>query len=317
MRSANLRAVDSPATDPAGPRPPTSGPARLGALARSAWPVRAAWLALPLVTGPALGDALAGASRPVQVVASIGAWGAWAAALVATLVPTTVSLTALRLAAPSAVAAALAAVVADGPGAATIVGLAGALVVALVALAPETADVFVDGSSYGDERRLPLRTPAGLLLGPVELAWAAVAVGVAAGPLLLAARQWVAGAVALAVGLVAARWGVRAMHTLARRWLVFVPTGIVIHDPLTLLDPVLVRRNLVASFGPAPAGSEALDLTGGASGLALELRVTGLIELLPVGPQRGSTDLVEAAAVLVTPSRPGRVVAEARRRRIG
>ena len=309
--------MDAPATDPSGPPAARSGRARIDAIVHSAWPVRVAWLALPLVAGPALSDALAEASRPVQLVAGIGIWGAWAAALVATLVPTTVSLTALRLAAPSAVAATLVALVTDGAHAATVAGLAGALVVALVALAPETAEAFVDGSSYGDERRLPLRTPAGLLLGPVELAWAAVAVGVAAGPLLLAARQWVTGAVALALGAVAAVWGVRVLHTLARRWLVFVPTGIVLHDPLILLDPILVRRSQVASFGPARAGSPAVDLTGGASGLALELRVTDPLELLPVGARRGATDLVEADAVLVTPSRPGRVVAEARRRRVG
>jgi hypothetical protein len=317
MRSANLRAVDSPAADPSGPRATTPRRDRLGALARSAWPVRVSWLALPLLVGPALGDALAGASRPVQLVASIGAWAAWAAALVATLVPTTVSLTALRLAAPSGVAAALAALVADGPGPATVTGLAGALVVAMIALAPETAEVFVDGSSYGDERRLPLRTPAGLLLGPAELAWAAVVAGVAAGPLLLAARQWAAGAAAVVVGVVAAWWGARALHTLARRWLVFVPTGVVIHEPLTLLDPILVRRNQVLAFGPAPADSEALDLTGGASGLALEMRLIVPIEVVTAGPRRGSAELAEVTAVLVTPSRPGRVVAEARRRRIG
>ena len=52
-------------------------------------------------------------------------------------------------------------------------------------------------------------------------------------------------------------------------------------------------------------------------GLALELRVTEPVELLPVGARRGAADLVETGAVLVTPSRPGRVVAEARRRRLG
>lgn len=317
MRSANLRAVDSPAAHPSGPGAPSAGRARLAALAHSAWPARLAWLVLPLVTGPALGDALADTSRPVQVVASVGAWAAWAAALVATLVPTTVSLTALRIAAPSAVAAALAALVADGPGPATVVGLAGALVAALVALAPETAEAFVDGSSYGDERRLPLRTPAGLLLGPIELAWAAVVAGVAAGPLLLAAEQWVAGAVALAVGLPAARWGVLALHTLARRWLVFVPAGVVVHDPLTLLDPILLRRNLVAALGPAPADSTALDLSGGAPGLALEARLTGPVELLPAAPRGATAELVTVESVLVTPARPGRALAEARRRRIG
>jgi hypothetical protein len=297
--------------------PETTARARLAALAHSPWPVRAAWLILPLVTGPAIGDALSDASRPVQSVASVGAWAGWAAVLVATLVPTTVSLTALRVAAPSAVVAALVALVADGTGPATVVGVAGALVAALAALAPETAEAFVDGSSYGDERRLPLRTPAGLLAGPVELAWSAVAAGIATGPLLLAAGRWIAGLVALAVGLPAAWWGVRVLHTLARRWLVFVPTGVVVHDPLTLLDPILLRRNLVAALGPAPADTRALDLTGGAPGLALEIRLVEPVELLPAGPRGATAELVEVGAVLVTPARPGRVVAEARRRRIG
>lgn len=282
----------------------------------TAWPVRVAWGVLPLLVGPALGDALGDASRPVQLVASVGAWAIWSGVLVATLVPTTLSLTALRLAAPSAVAAAAAALVATGPTTAAVVGLAAALAAALVALAPETAEVFVDGSSYGDERRMPLKVPVGLLAGPVELAWLAVVAGVTAGPLLLAAEQWVVGALALALGVPLVRWGVRAMHTLARRWLVFVPTGVVVHDPLTLVDPVLLRRGVVTSFGPAPADTRALDLTAGAAGLALEARLAQAVSVLPVAHRRRPTELVEAEALLVTPSRPGRVVAEARRRRL-
>ncbi|MBN2624256.1 MAG: hypothetical protein JXA83_12840 [Acidimicrobiales bacterium] len=303
--------------DAAVPRDDAPVRARLGAVAHSAWPVRLTWLVLPLLAGPALGDALGDASRPVQVVASVGLWAAWLAVLVATMVPTTVSLTALRIAAPGAVAASLVALGATGATAAGVVGVVAALCAGLAALAPETAEVFVDGSSYGDERRLPLRVPAALLLGPAELAWAAVAAGVCAGPLLLAARQWVAGAVALAVGAAAAVWGVRVLHALARRWLVFVPAGVVVHDPLTLVEPVLLRRAVVRSFGPAPADTSAVDLTGGASGLALEALLTDPVSVVPVAPRRTPTELKDVTAVLVTPSRPGRVVAEARRRRIG
>src|SRR5918995_1540676 len=90
------------------------------------WPARLTWLLLPLVSGPALGDALNGTSRPVQVVASVGLWVGWAAVLVATLVPTTVSLTALRVVAPAAVVAPGAALVAGDTSTADTVGLAGA-----------------------------------------------------------------------------------------------------------------------------------------------------------------------------------------------
>jgi hypothetical protein len=279
------------------------------------WPARLTWLVLPLVAGPSFGDALDGASRPVQVVAGLGLWGGWAAVLVATLVPATVTLTALRVAAPAAVAFAVAAAVAGGVSAADGVALGSTALAALAAFWPVTGEVFVDGSSYGDERRLPLRVPGPLAAGPLELVWAVVVAGTVAGPLLLAARQWVAGLVALVVGLAAAWWGVRVLHTLSRRWVVFVPAGLVVHDPLALVDPVLVTRGAVRSLGPAPADSDALDLTRGAFGLALELRVAEPVTLLVVRG-RGASDSVTADAVLVTPTRPGALLTEARRRRL-
>jgi hypothetical protein len=282
-----------------------------------AWPARVTWLALPVLMGPALGDALDDASRPVQVVASTGLWLGWAAVLVATLVPTTVSLTGLRVAAPAAVVAALAAVVADGGSAATVAGLAGALVAALAAFWPGTGEAFVAGSSYGDERRMPLRVPGPLLAGPLALVWAATAAGVAAGPLLLAARQWIAGAAVLAVGFPVAAVAIRSLHTLARRWLVFVPNGLVVHDPLALAEPVLLRRADVRSFGPAPADTAALDLTRGALGLALEVTLAPPVSVVLAGRgRRGASEATTAAALLVAPTRPGAVLAEARRRRL-
>jgi hypothetical protein len=281
-----------------------------------AWPARVTWLVLPVLLGPAVGDALDDASRPVQVVASVGLWLGWAAVLVATLVPTTVSLTALRCATPAAVVTAVAATVADGASAATVVGLVAALVAALAAFWPGTGEAFVAGSSYGDERRMPLRIP-GPLLVPLVLVWAATAAGVAAGPLLLAARQWIAGAAALAVGLPVAVVAFRSLHTLARRWLVFVPNGVVVHDPVALAEPVLLRRADVRSFGPAPADTAALDLTRGALGLALEVTLAPPVPVVLAGGRRqGVSEATTAAALLVCPTRPGAVLAEARRRRL-
>jgi hypothetical protein len=279
------------------------------------WPARVTWILLPLVAGPALADALDGASRPVQLVASLGLWIGWAGVLVATLVPSTMSLTALRVAAPAAVAATLAAAVTGGVERADVVAVTGAVLAALATLWPVTTETFVDGSSYGDERRLALRVPAPLLLGPVEAVWALVVAGVAAGPLLLAARQWVLGALALAAGLPAAWWGVRTLHTLSRRWVVLVPGGMVLHDPLAIVDPVLLRRAAVRSFGPAPADTDALDLTRGALGLALELRLTEPVPLLVVRG-RGASETVSTDHLLVTPARPGALLVEARKRRL-
>jgi len=290
------------------------------------WPVRAAWLLLPLLAGPVLAGALDDTARATQVVASLGLWAGWLAGLLATLLPRTVTLTAVRLLASAAVVAvAWAAIDAGtgGSGEATAVGwrvagLVNGLVAAVLAFAPETGRLFVDGSSYGDEQRFPLRVPAPLLAGPVPLAWLAVVVGATAGPLLLAAKLWVVGAVALVAGCAAAWWGVRALHVLARRWVVLVPAGLVLHDQLALADPILLRREEVQGLDPALADTDALDLTRGALGLALELTLVGPVALtLAAAGPTGTAEAVKAERLLFTPTQPGALLAAARPRRLG
>jgi hypothetical protein len=298
-----------------------SGAQRTGLSARAltSWLLRLLWFGLPLVTGSVLADALGSASRPVQIVASTGLWTGWAVVLAATLVPRTVTLTVLRTVAPAA-AAAVGAAVAVGDEAVgwRLAALVWVLATLGLAFAPGTGQAFVDGSSYGDEQRFPLRIPGPVLAGPVELVWLVVASGVVAGPLLLAAKQWVVGVVVLAVGWPAAWWGAQVLHGLSRRWVVLVPAGLVLHDPLALADPILVRRSSIASFGPAPAETDALDLTRGALGLALEVRLTAPATFT-VSPtsRRAATETIQVERALFTPSRPGALLAAARARRLG
>jgi hypothetical protein len=281
------------------------------------WALPAVWASLPFTVGPALASALDPRSRPVQVVASVGAWLVWAAALGAALVPRTTSLTAVRIVAPAAlVLAGWAALEVGEVGAEVVVALAASAVAAALALAPGTAERHVDGSSYGEERRFPLRPPGALLLGPLPLTWAVAVAGVVSGPLLLAARAWVAGAVALAVGLPAAAVAVRALHALSRRWLVLVPAGLVVHDRMAVQEPVLVLRRQVRSLGPAPADTTALDLTVGALGLALELDLHEPVSLVPAGRRGTPVELQEVTSLLVSPTRPGAVLAAASQRRL-
>lgn len=273
------------------------------------WPIRVAWLVQPLALNPILGDALDPHSTPVQALVLALAWAGWTTGLVAVLVPRTVGLTAVRILAPAGSALAMwAAVVADGVtwGAVAVVASA---VTATIALSPTTGDVFVNGSAYGAERRFALRPPAVLSLGPVQLIWALVVAGTVAGPLLLAAEQWIAGLAVTVVGVSVAALGCRSLHQLSRRWLVMVPAGVVIHDPAAVVAQ-LFRSPTVASIGPAPADSGALDLTAGAPGLALELQLleAATLELR----KRGSkAKVVHATAVMFTPSRPGEVLREA------
>lgn len=287
---------------------------------RALWPIRILWAVLAVAAGPALADALDGASRPVQLVASIGLWSAWAGVLGAILVPRAATLTVLRLAAPAPLAAAAAAAIAGPAGTDDGVAVAAGIAVAAAALLPSTADAFVDGSSYGPERRFALRTPPSLLAGAAPVAWLVAVALPAAAALLLAARAWVAGGVAAVLGAAGIGLGVPALHRLSRRWLVFVPAGLVVHDHLVLADPVLFRRVSFARIGPAPADAldaGACDLTLSALGLAVELEVEAPVEVaLARGSGRSREAVpVTAARYLVTPLRPGAVLAEASERR--
>ncbi|HEX7276394.1 MAG TPA: hypothetical protein VF244_03390 [Acidimicrobiales bacterium] len=277
------------------------------------WLLRGLWVALPFTVGPALADALDGASDPVRTVASLGLWVGWAVGVVATVVPHPLSLTALRVLAPCAVVASVAAAVAGEPSALAVVW---ALVTAAWAFTPVIGARWVNGPAYPNERRYPLRAPGTMLAGPLLLVWAVFVAALAAGPLLLAARQWVVGGVAVAVGAPLVWLLGRSLHTLSRRWAVFVPAGMVLHDPLTLLDPVLLQRSSVVRVGPAAAGTDALDLSQRAPGLALEmsLREETPFTLLVPGQREGRP--ATTTRFLFTPTRPGDVMDEARRRRL-
>jgi hypothetical protein len=318
-----------------------------------------AWLVLALAAGAPFGRALHGRSTAVVLVSAVGVWAGWAVASVALLVLRSSSLTAVRVLVPAGLVAVVAAfLVADrtpgsnGIGVLDVVALAAATVATVAALAPWVAEGFVDGSAYGPERRSPLRTPA-VVLAVATVTWILVVVGVTAGPLLLAAKQWVVGGVALVAGGAVVAAGVRSLHQLARRWVVIVPAGLVLHDPLSMPEPQLFLHRGIGHIGPArvveplpapemaidhatpsdqegqtdanasadadaarPTGaSVAEDLTAGASGLALELVLTEPVEVL-VWSGRNVTTTRTVDRVLFTPVRPASVIAQARERRI-
>ena len=281
------------------------------------WLIRAGWLVLPFAAGPAYAAALHPHSDPVRLAAAILLWAGWATVLVGTLVPHPLGLTALRLGAP---AAALASVVAAVTGRPSALAAGAALAVTGVGLglafAPPTGALFVNGPAYPNERRYPLRPPGPLLLGPIELSWLVVVGAPVAGVLLLAARAWIAGALVLLLGLPSAVVLARSLHGLSRRWLVFVPAGVVLHDPINLLDPVLFPRKTIEALRPAAADSDSLDLTQGSLGLTLELVLTEKVPMTRAKPGQAGGEQGASARLLFTPTRPGKVLAEAAARRV-
>ena len=277
------------------------------------WLLRIAWATLPLTAGPALQAALGQHSTAVAVAGAVGLWAAWLVVLVGTLVFHPLGLTALRLAAPGAFVAVLAAAADDHPSALAVVAT---LVVVVLAFLPETGVIYVNGPAYPNERRYPLRVPGPLLFGPLELMWTLVVAAPATAVLLLAARAWVIGAVLAVVSAAAIWFLIRPLHALARRWVVFVPAGLVVHDPLSLADPVLFRRQQIETLRPAPADTDSLDLTQRALGLALELVLWEKVPMVLVKPGQHAGESGQSARLLFTPTRPGAVLQDAATRRI-
>ena len=287
----------------------------------SRWAPALIWLSLPLTAGTSFAHALDQRSAPVTLTAAIGLWSIWVIGLIAALAPSSVSLTTIRIVMPASVAAAAwAAILApNGADVAESFALGITSMCAVLSLSAPVGYTLINGSSYGDEQRFPLRPPGPVVLGPLELVWVAMVASVLAGPLLLAAKQWIPGAIitVLAIGLCVV--GARALHQLSKRWLVFVPAGLVLVDRTSLLDALLVQRHVVSSIGVAEEDSVAIDLSAGAIGPQVELRLSTTDAIIPTPARRDRHKMIEPIdvdAVRFTPSRPGWVLDAAKERRL-
>lgn len=282
----------------------------------SVWFLRLLWLLLPFTLYEALVDSTAGAARGVGITAQALFWSLWAVGFLLMLLPLPSTLTGLRIIAPIAPAASLCAALVEVPDALGWVGLAVATLAAVLAMAASVGDWYVDGSSYGDERRFALRPPAALVMVAVPLAWILTVAPLLAGILLLAGEVWGAGIPLVLVGIVTAWWGSFALWRLARRWLVFVPAGVTLVDEMALAEPILFPKGVIAHMGPAHVDTGAADLTVGAPGLVLEAGFTAPVEVVPTARRGEPTEAVAVGGVLMVPSRPAAVLDHAESRKI-
>ncbi|MCB0971401.1 MAG: hypothetical protein KDA97_07785 [Acidimicrobiales bacterium] len=287
--------------------------ARLGS-----WPLRVGWVLLAVASGPTGADALDGAPTAATVLVATAAWTAWGAVVVALGVPRTTSLTVVRTLVPLAPVAAVGAVAAGSdPSAldAAVLGLSTAT--ATWAFAPFVTDEFVDGSSYGPERRFAVRTPVPVAAVAI-VAWSVATAVLAAAVVSATAGRWALAAAASVGTAAVATLVVRSIHQLSRRWLVLVPTGLVVHDPLELAEAQLLPRRSLRAVGPAaadaPDGATTLDLTGGAVGLAMALVLAEPVDLA-VREGQGAA-ITHADRLLVTPLRPAALLAAAEAHRL-
>lgn len=273
----------------------------------------AVWIAQPFTLGPLLDEALSPTGDPFRTSASTGVWTGWFLVLLALVVARPLTLTIVRISAPAALPIAGWAAIEVDDNAKVAIGILSAAVAGIVVLLPSLGDRFVDGVSYGDERRFLLRAPGPILTIVLTPTWAATVAGLLGGPLLLADERWLTGGITLVVGWPIAALGFRAMHRLTARFLVFVPNGFVVHDGASMREPVMFTDREIASLAPAAADSTAKDFTAQALGLALELKLHTPAKL-PVVVDRATTAEELVQSMLVSPTRPAAVMEFAQER---
>lgn len=278
------------------------------------WFARIAWLVVAVVGGATVESAAADRSAAVAGTTAIGGWTLWAAGALALALPSVWALTLSRVVVPMSLLATIATALAGARAVDVLLLGVPALVATIAVFTAEFGRRYVQASAYGDEERFVLRMPvgAGLVAIVAWVLWAPIAV---AGPLLVAAQSWIAGILLclLAIGgvvVLGPRW-----HRLSMRWFVLVPAGVVIHDPVVLADTLPLRTAQVAAIGLAEARTEAADLTGPASGYALELTTTeSITAVFAFTPTEPNGRAIHLRSLLIAPSRPGQALRAAKAR---
>lgn len=276
--------------------------------------IRVAWLSTALL--PRAVASAGDSSVGIWLV-----WGVWLLVAIAVLVPHPLALVMVRLVTPLLVLNGVAVLVHDSnPRWGAFLGPAIMLGVGVVGFTASYGAIHAQAAAYGHERRHLLRPPVAVI-APLTLLWmanltlAATAIFADRLPVSMAAATLL-----VALGAFTLR---RAM-VLARRWLVFVPAGIAVHDPLFLRDTFMVRTHDVRALRAVDRSSvasndstdEAFDATGTTWGSPLELVLSHPhdVSLSSFGARLSRTlDRLHVKSVLVAPSRPRAALADAAR----
>ncbi len=275
------------------------------------WVARVSWLALVVVGGGAVGEALAPHRRAVEVVGTIAAWAGWAVVALALAVPSTVSLTVLRTITPLALGVSVATAARADTWWSAGALVAFAALATMATMSGEFGIAAVQASAYGDEERYPLRPPVPAMAA-VLITWPLLAAATVVAPWGWATGRWGWATASTAAAVLLGWWLGRRYHRLARRWLVLVPAGLVVHDHVVLAETVMFKRSSVARLGLAVQGTDAADCTGPAAGHAVEVGLAESVPIVFAPTQRNPRGrAIHATGLLVAPTRPGRALAAA------
>lgn len=271
--------------------------------------------ALIAVTGwPLLRDGLTADGAAGDVVRWAIAF-VWGVTLIALVIPSVMSLTIARVITPLAATAAAIVWWRTSDMTNGAVTTAATAIAAIIVGTGEFGQRSVQASAYGDEQRFPLRAPSAFLIASV-ITWLVTAAAIIAAIGLLG-RNDLAAAVVSLIAIALAVLGAPRWHRLSRRWLVLVPAGVVVHDPLVLSETAMWRRHHVAGASLATSDTSAADLTGPASGHLIEVRLSETATVvLTDGRANPRGRAIHLTAGLIAPSRPGAAIAAMRQRGI-
>lgn len=246
-------------------------------------------------------------STPVAAVLIGWGWVLWTSTMVGLFVHSPVSLTLLRVVSPLAV---ICSVWAGAPLAVFF-----SMVTWVLTQSSVLADTLVQGGAYGAEQRFALRTPVPYF-APTVVAWAVYCTSVLGGTLLIAAQNFVVGIPVLALGIWLSRSVPKRLHRLARRWLVIVPSGVVVHDHLVLAETMMVQTTKLKSVSVVPEAGETADFTGLVNGprIAIELREADKVVLSRITAKNlGTTEALHVLSFSVAPRRVASAMAALQR----
>ena len=265
------------------------------------WALRVLVGCLPFI-GAEVSALLDGQSTSTQTTGTCLAWLVWGAIVIASFVTHPITLTLLRIGTP--VVSSFLIVVAATQGAS--VGIA----ILLLSFSAELGGVYVQASAYGDEKRFALRPPV-VLVAPLVIATLVVDVSIIATPLLLAENNWLVAAIALFGSIISVKYLIPRIHKLSRRWLVFVPAGLVVHDEIVLSMNLLIKKQDLNRMQLARDNSSAADLSALTWGVPLELSFNKPLDvsLSAIGARHlKAVSAIHAQSVLIAASRPGAVL---------
>ena len=264
---------------------------------------------LPFI-GAGVGGLLDDRSAAVQVTGTTLAWAVWGTVVIASFICHPITLTVLRIGTPVVAGFMILDIFNQGTSGGQAIRVAVSIAVLLLSFSAEIGSIYVQASAYGDEKRFALRPPV-VLIAPILLSTLVADLSIISLPLLIAAKNWTVAAVSLAGLYVSAKYLLPRVHLLSRRWLVFVPAGVVIHDEIVLLTNLMIRKQELSQIQLARDNSAAADLSALTWGVPLEFSFNKPLDisLTSIGAKHLNTlSAIHAQSVLIATSRPGSVL---------